>query len=810
MLVIVLLFSTFPFSAFAQEEDPAKAEAFNAMLSRAEAIVNYEWVPTQRIDTWNENAYEGEYFFEAGQTVKGMPYTLFSWELGFDSLLSLNQFRSKASQNYSTTAYCTSVAENRTGPVYGSCCATFVSEVFGGDFMNGANPRYDSVGGIQRSPYGVTFNSVPLSDVEPGDALSNTVGSHIIWVGEKTDTQVTIYEQTPPVAIKQTYNIADVVDASGYFVLRGKTYNIVTRSNELFSADYTPSDKFSTPIKAYTLATGKTYVNAYVDGPVKANKIYDTDLCTIDQIFDNGWCHVVFPLDAGGTDNGYVPVSTFFDFESNLVPTQTERAFKVYNRASLNVAIDVLQAGEDIQVISEQENVSQVLYSCSDGTSYIGWIQTSGEPQSDTYTIDTRYPTPFKCRILSNTKVPTALTVGGERQSDMNVYVDDDCVITEIYTNGWCKFTCPWTDGTTKTLFLPLSEFINANIEPYACVVEQYAETYYKSDKAQKVGWVDPGDSITIVSTQGNMIQAIYPADVGQRCGWLKSTTGSITYTVTYDANGGLNAPGMQVKEQDDSIELSLDCPVREGYQFVGWSTDPTATTADYIGGATFSENRDITLYAVWKTIAPGSEAKLNVNSKTVHPGEEFTVNVEIENNPGFCYMKLRLVYDISLFDFIKATNGTVSTDSFSAANGALLWDADSNETDDGTLVSLTFKAKDDLEVGEYLLGVSFVEAYNYDEEDVVFGVDNATVSVINFIYGDVTGDNVINGKDLVRLRRYLLTVDETSGLSDVEISLGADVTGDGVVNGKDLVRLRKYLLNYDEETGTSPIELGC
>ena len=806
-LIVVLTISIIPFSAFATD-DNTKAEVFEEMLARAEAIVNYEWVPTQRIDTWNENAYNGRYYFEEGETVIGMPYTLFSWELGFDSLLSLNQYKSKASQNYSTTTYCNSVAENRTGPVYGSCCATFVSEVLGGDFMNGANPRYDGVGGIQNSSYGVTFGGVQLSDVEPGDALSNTVGSHIVWVGEKTDTQVTIYEQTPPVAIKQTYNIADVIDASGYFVLRGKTYNIVTRSNEMLGDDYSISTKFTLPIESYTMATGKTFVHAYVDGPLKFNKIYEGDLCVIDKIYDNGWCHVIFPLDAGGTDDGYVPVSTFFDYDCEPSQLQTETWYNVYRRSSLvDMTDDVIPTGAVVQVLGEQGNATQVMYSI-DNTLRVGWIQTSGDPE---YSIDTTYPTPLECRVLSKVKVPAAITLGGERLSNMNVYVDDDCIITEIYTNGWCKFLCPWSDETIKTLYLPLSEFIVGNVEPYTSIMEQPANIYYKPDLAEKKeNGLEAGDSIIVVSTEGNLTQAIYQIDKGWSCGWLEASSNNVTYTISYDANGGLNAPGMQVIENNESINLSSDCPTREGYTFVGWSTDATATTAMYEAGDPYAANQDITLFAVWSKTTVNNSATLNVTSKTVRAGEEFTVNVNVENNPGFCYLKLRLVFDVNSFEFISANNGTVSTDSFATSNGALLWDADSNATVDGTLVTLSFKAKEDLAEGEYLLGVSFVEGYNYNEEDVLFNVNNATITVIDYVYGDVTGDNVINGKDLVRLRRYLLTLDETSGTADVEISLGADTTGDGVVNGKDLVRLRRYLLNFDEETGTSPIELGC
>ena len=76
-------------------------------------------------------------------------------------------------------------------------------------------------------------------------------------------------------------------------------------------------------------------------------------------------------------------------------------------------------------------------------------------------------------------------------------------------------------------------------------------------------------------------------------------------------------------------------------------------------------------------------------------------------------------------------------------------------------------------------------------------------------VYGDVNGDGNINGKDVIRLRKYLASYDPESGTSEVEITAGADCNGDGEIAGKDLIRLRKYLLNYDETTGTSDVTLG-
>ena len=46
------------------------------------------------------------------------------------------------------------------------------------------------------------------------------------------------------------------------------------------------------------------------------------------------------------------------------------------------------------------------------------------------------------------------------------------------------------------------------------------------------------------------------------------------------------------------------------GYNFTGWSEDKNATTATYTSGAVFSEDKDVTLYAIWQenasTYTPG------------------------------------------------------------------------------------------------------------------------------------------------------------------------------------------------------------
>ena len=73
------------------------------------------------------------------------------------------------------------------------------------------------------------------------------------------------------------------------------------------------------------------------------------------------------------------------------------------------------------------------------------------------------------------------------------------------------------------------------------------------------------------------------------------------TYTVSYDANGGDKAPASQTKTYGVTLKLQNGVPTRTNYNFLGWSTSKSATTATYAAGADFLTNGNTTLYAVWE-----------------------------------------------------------------------------------------------------------------------------------------------------------------------------------------------------------------
>jgi len=114
-------------------------------------------------------------------------------------------------------------------------------------------------------------------------------------------------------------------------------------------------------------------------------------------------------------------------------------------------------------------------------------------------------------------------------------------------------------------------------------------------------------------------------------------TVNDITYTITYDANGGSVAPRAQTfKASDNKVTLSTTPAVRDYYTFLGWSTSKTATTASYGAGESYSFSGDTTLYAVW--------GAANTNPKTLDTAAKSvgSVGVAVLLGSGLMYILKR------------------------------------------------------------------------------------------------------------------------------------------------------------------------
>lgn len=72
------------------------------------------------------------------------------------------------------------------------------------------------------------------------------------------------------------------------------------------------------------------------------------------------------------------------------------------------------------------------------------------------------------------------------------------------------------------------------------------------------------------------------------------------SYSVSYEENGGNDAPSSQTKWYDETLSLSTEIPNRKGYTFLCWNTEPDGSGISYSAGEDYIENSELTLYAQW------------------------------------------------------------------------------------------------------------------------------------------------------------------------------------------------------------------
>lgn len=81
----------------------------------------------------------------------------------------------------------------------------------------------------------------------------------------------------------------------------------------------------------------------------------------------------------------------------------------------------------------------------------------------------------------------------------------------------------------------------------------------------------------------------------------LPVTVTSNSYTISYNANGGIGAPSSQTKYYNEPLILSTTKPTRNGHTFLGWATSSAAASVAYLAGDSYTSNSSVILYAVWQ-----------------------------------------------------------------------------------------------------------------------------------------------------------------------------------------------------------------
>lgn len=198
-------------------------------------------------------------------------------------------------------------------------------------------------------------------------------------------------------------------------------------------------------------------------------------------------------------------------------------------------------------------------------------------------------------------------------------------------------------------------------------------------------------------------------------------------------------------------IDTTLDRTVleKDGYTFLGWSTNSTATAVEYYPGGTFSIDADTTLYAVWEENDPSVRITLDPNSN-------YTVN----NATGTVIAKMSAKNGEGLTEFMS--NITTDSERIQVTNALGAVQANVSRLTTGHEVQIL---GDD---GNILKSYTIIILGDTDSNgrlsiSDVSGVKTASAAkpekgTVNFIEANVDGNSRLSIADASALQTFLAT----------------------------------------------------
>lgn len=240
-------------------------------------------------------------------------------------------------------------------------------------------------------------------------------------------------------------------------------------------------------------------------------------------------------------------------------------------------------------------------YSCRDKSITLKFsagenVSSASNTVVTSHTIDHRYDTDEGWDTRNQTKLYDSTTVYDRRHTDR---------VIKFYASlsGIDMLNKTMYANTSYTVLKKDSYKITFNANGGSGAPSRQTKWYgesltLSSTKPTKTGYTFKGWSISSSATsatwsaggtytrnESNTLYAVWQAN---------------TYTIKYNANGGSGAPSNQTKTHNKTLILSSTKPTRTNYNFEGWSTSSTATSAKYPAGGSYTDNKAATLYAVW------------------------------------------------------------------------------------------------------------------------------------------------------------------------------------------------------------------
>ena len=188
---------------------------------------------------------------------------------------------------------------------------------------------------------------------------------------------------------------------------------------------------------------------------------------------------------------------------------------------------------------------------------------------------------------------------------------------------------------------------------------------------------------------------------------------------------------------------------------------------------------------------------RLFLESTDAFVGKEVTIEISVDQVDT---AKALTIYDLVYDDTVMTLKSAEWSSAIVAAAEMTDWDdADelgavtfaTNTRISGTILTLTFEVDADAAGDDYEIGcsVKILTKDNGVEKEMETAVVGGTVTVIEYLRGDVNGDGVVDSNDAIHLLRHTLLP------SMYSINQSGDMNSDGVMDSNDAIYLLRHTL---------------
>lgn len=328
---------------------------------------------------------------------------------------------------------------------------------------------------------------------------------------------------------------------------------------------------------------------------------------------------------------------------------------------------------------------------------------------------------------------------------------------------------------------------------------------------------------ITGVSQGTTLIKAISETSTGRYVAFCTVTVPKPVVEVT---SVKLDKSSLEIVEGKTVPLKAVVKPTNATYKTVTWSVgdESIATvsqdgyiTAQGVGETVVSattENGKVALCNV-TVLSIDTPAQLKVEDATVKAGKQVPITVSIAANPGISSFMFDLKYDntkmypvsYELGDVLEGVQittplGTTSHKEKTQVRFLCMTQDSKNLDTDGDLIKVTFQTLADVEMGEAEIEILPSSFINQNNEEMNLQKDNCTLSVTDYIIGDVNNDDKVDLKDSMLLAQYISGFDVT--LSEqgkkAAVAIYPDENTEPTLN--DLQHLFRYLSDWQVELG--------